>query len=72
MAECQESMESGLARNLVPALTVAAIAGIAITCFFIARKGRSADRPLAVDKVVNLCQSAADKLEAFAAQALAG
>lgn len=66
MAECQDCIESGPSRSLYPALAVAALAGIALTYFFVARRSRSAEDQLPVDKVVNICNSAADKLEAFA------
>jgi len=71
MADCQNCNESGSGRNLVPALAVAALAGVAVTYFVMARRDRTANTPLAVDKVVNLCNSAADKLDAFAARAQA-
>jgi len=71
MAECHETYESGSGRSLYPALAVAALAGIALTYFFVARRAKSSDAQLPVDKVMNLCNSAADRLEAFAARQLA-
>jgi hypothetical protein len=70
MAECQNCSESGSSRNVYPALAVAAIAGIALT-YFLVRKNRAGDDQVPVERVVNICNSAADKLDAFA-QALAG
>jgi hypothetical protein len=35
------------------------------------RKGKVADEALPVDKVVNICNSAAEKLEQFVSQAMA-
>jgi len=71
MAACQDCNESGSNKTLYPALAVAAIAGIALTYFFVAKKGKSGSGQLPVERVVNLCNSAADKLEAFARQAIA-
>ena len=70
MAESHNCNESGSGRNLYPALAVAAIAGIAVTYLFV-RKVKAAEEPLPVEKVVNLCNTAADKLEAFVNQSLA-
>ncbi|HWA82325.1 MAG TPA: hypothetical protein VG820_02755 [Fimbriimonadaceae bacterium] len=72
MADSLNSSETGTSRSLYPALAVAAIAGLAVTYFFMARKTKDADDQLPLDKVVNLCNSAADKLDAFVAHSLAG
>jgi hypothetical protein len=71
MAECLNCSESGSGRTIFPALAVAAIAGLAVTYFFV-KKQRSPDHPLPVEKVVNLCNSAADKLDAYVSRSLAG
>jgi|GEM_PF-5294191 len=71
MAGCQDCNESGSGRSLYPALAVAALAGVALTFLFMARRAKSASDQLPIDKVVNICNSAADKLEAFAARQLA-
>ena len=47
------------------------LAGIALTYLIVARKAKTIDGQLPVDKVVNLCNSAADKLDAFVSQAIA-
>ena len=70
MAECHNCNESSSTRSIYPALAVAALAGLAITYFFV-KKQRSVDAPLPIDKVVNICNSAAEKLDAFANRALA-
>lgn len=71
MAECQDCDKSSSIKSIYPAIAIAAIAGVALTYFFMSRKNRSADGTLPVDKVVNICNSAAERLEAFASQALA-
>lgn len=71
MAECQQCGESGSGRNLYPALAIAAVAGIALTYLFV-RKSKSGSDPLPVEKVVNICNAAAGKLDAFVRQSLAG
>jgi hypothetical protein len=71
MAECQKCSESGQSRNVYPALAIAALAGVAFT-YFLVRRGKSEAETMPVEKVVNLCNSAADKLDAFMSQALAG
>lgn len=71
MAEGHDCNEGGLGRNLYPALTIALIAGIALTTYVFVRKARTPEDSLPVEKVVNLCNSAADKLDAFLHEALA-
>jgi len=68
VAEGQDSEVPGSGRSLYPALAVAALAGVALTYFFLARRAKSENTELPIEKVVSLCSSAADKLEAFAAQ----
>jgi hypothetical protein len=70
MAESHSSLETGRGRNVYPAIAVAAIAGIAIT-YLVMRKSKGVDEALPVEKVVNLCNSAAEKLDKFVSQALA-
>ena len=70
MAECLHSNESGSSRSVYPALAVAALAGLALT-YFLVKKTKESDGQLPVDKVVNLCNSAVDKLEAYVSQSLA-
>jgi hypothetical protein len=70
MAESHSSIESGRGRSVYPAIAVAAIAGMAIT-YFVMRKSKGADEILPVEKVVNLCNSAAEKLDRFVSQAMA-
>lgn len=72
MAEGQQSFDAGSSRTLYPALAVAAIAGLAVTYFFVARRSKGGEAQLPLEKVVNLCNSAADKLDAFLAHSLAG
>lgn len=71
MAECRNCDESGSSRNLYPALAVAALAGVALTYFIIAKKTKTTAEGLPVDKVVNICNTAAAKLDAYVSQALA-
>jgi hypothetical protein len=70
MAESHSSLETGRGRSVYPAIAVAAIAGIAIT-YLVMRKSKGADEALPVEKVVNICNSAAEKLDKFVSQALA-
>ena len=71
MAEGQVGNDMGPSRNIYPALAVAAIAGLALTYFFVSKRSRGEGSQLPIERVVNLCNSAAEKLEAFAAQAIA-
>ncbi|HVT13131.1 MAG TPA: hypothetical protein VHE55_12780 [Fimbriimonadaceae bacterium] len=72
MADSQENSQTGTSRALYPALAVTAIAGLAVAYLFMARKTKGVEDRLSLDKVVNLCNSAADKLDAYVAHSLAG
>lgn len=71
MANCPNCDDSGSGRTLYPALAVAALAGVAFT-YFLVRKSKTGDEQMPVEKVVNICNTAADKLDALAGKVLAG
>lgn len=61
-------MDEGRNRNLVPALAIAAFAGVAITYFLTRRAKAGAEST--VEKIVDLCHSAANKLDSMVSQAV--
>lgn len=65
MAECPVCSEPRYNRNLYPALAIAALAGVAFT-YFLTRKGRTEDSGTPLEKVMSVCESAAEKLDAMA------
>lgn len=61
---CNESRNS----NIVPALALAALAGVAVT-YFLTKRAKSADKASPIESVIDLCTSAANKLDQMVAQA---
>ena len=70
MAECPNCNECASSRSVYPALAVAALAGLALT-YFLVKKTKETDGQLPVERVVNQCNTAVDKLEAYVNQSLA-
>lgn len=70
MAECQPCNEPHGHRGLYPALVLAAMAGVAVT-YWVIKRNRDPETAFTVDRVVNLCNRAADKLDSYVSQSLA-
>ncbi len=65
MANCHCCQNGQSSKSVYPALAIAALAGVAFT-YFLTRKGtKTADEAPPLEKVINICNSAADKLEAL-------
>jgi hypothetical protein len=62
---CKEAKSSSI---LYPALAVAALAGIAAT-YFLTKRSRAMAGAAPIESVIDVCSSAAAKLDALVAQA---